>query len=190
MRGTLTVEHVLHMVEGIIPAYAGNTCHERFASFATRDHPRICGEHCLVHFVPPWLMGSSPHMRGTHESLRRVLDVHGIIPAYAGNTSSTRLAVSPCRDHPRICGEHSLVNVVHWLTWGSSPHMRGTHRFLVFGESVCGIIPAYAGNTMPPTVRRYGMGDHPRICGEHELIKNLTSYYAGSSPHMRGTHVC
>ena len=70
------------------------------------DHPRVCGEH----FVPtimgsvslgssrecgehrtltdengePW--GSSPRMRGTHQIRDVSADIHGIIPAYAGNT--------------------------------------------------------------------------------------------------------
>ena len=50
-----------------------------------------------------------------------------------------------------------------------------------------GIIPAYAGNTIENNAAKWPNRDHPRICGEHDLIRNLTSYYAGSSPHMRGT---
>ena len=136
---------------GIIPAYAGSTVifcpesaclagsspHTRGAprkrpelKLAFRDHPRIRGEH------PPLI---KPRMLSS-----------GIIPAYAGSTKLTwsRMEVkagsSPhtrgaprrgvCssitrRDHPRIRGEHFVPSVV-----------------------LCqrlGIIPAYAGSTLP-----------------------------------------
>ena len=93
---------------GIIPAYAGNTAQahvdnstqqgssphtrgtlELFHSllYVTKDHPRIRGEH-------HWLVNCNSC-------------VHGIIPAYAGNTRTRCLAG---------CAKS-----------GSSPHTRGTH---------------------------------------------------------------
>ena len=50
-----------------------------------------------------------------------------------------------------------------------------------------GIIPAYAGNTLPQTRNRTAHGDHPRVCGEHPLVDGEPSKYPGSSPRMRGT---
>ena len=137
-------------LDGIIPAYAGNTnttinsyvqklgssphtrgTHPTSAPRAarSRDHPRIRGEHLR-------LLESRPHVRG-------------IIPAYAGNTdkgeadpgidmgSSPHTRGTPPaawvtptsrRDHPRIRGEHDPVDL------------------RAVGE--VGIIPAYAGNTL------------------------------------------
>ena len=71
------------------------------------DHPRVCGEH--EQCAPPVvvLVGSSPRMRGTLQDIHTVDGVHGIIPAYAGNT---RWMIPPVRargDHPRVCGEHT-----------------------------------------------------------------------------------
>ena len=107
MRGTL-VHYLPHFFGfGIIPAYAGNTCSVLTAMRRARDHPRVCGEH--TGRTPPtratW--GSSPRMRGTHvkEFLAQTDD--GIIPAYAGNTKSFVYCDSVCRDHPRVCGEHT-----------------------------------------------------------------------------------
>ena len=97
--------------EGIIPAYAGNTLwpmmycsafggsspHTRGTRMQTDpygirrgDHPRIRGEHCPLHREP-------------HGGV-------GIIPAYAGNTSTNILGFQ--------------------VRMGSSPHTRGTlaHR--------------------------------------------------------------
>ena len=51
------------------------------------DHPRVCGEH--VRDLPFVLVhaGSSPRMRGTLPQCRGAQSAHGIIPAYAGNTT-------------------------------------------------------------------------------------------------------
>ena len=85
--------------------------------------------------------GSSPHTRGTLKrgppgGSRRgehvlesdlPVDLHGIIPAYAGNTLCSLGFVCGSGDHPRIRGEHPQLIV------GPAVHE--------------GIIPAYAGNT-------------------------------------------
>ena len=70
----------------IIPAYAGSTSRGGTSTRASRDHPRVCGEHC------PWPScawsgrGSSPRMRGAHHESRAIRLAAGIIPAYAGST--------------------------------------------------------------------------------------------------------
>ena len=51
-----------------------------------------------------------------------------------------------------------------------------------------GIIPAYAGNTVPYAFRPPSLGDHPRVCGEHDKKEGFTTWHLGSSPRMRGTH--
>ena len=50
-----------------------------------------------------------------------------------------------------------------------------------------GIIPAYAGNTRTSGSRMIGMGDHPRVCGEHKVDDSTGEGAWGSSPRMRGT---
>ena len=72
----------------------------------------------------------------------------GIIPAYAGNTITLSAMQAEYWDHPRICGEHMSSMLLCSSTPGSSPHMRGTQYRMVFATPVCGIIPAYAGNTL------------------------------------------
>ena len=52
---------------------------------------------------------------------------------------------------------------------------------------VCGIIPAYAGNTAIDRIHGAIRGDHPRVCGEHELWREGAPSPWGSSPRMRGT---
>ena len=119
--------HLQASLIGIIPAYAGNTFPFRLSSVTTRDHPRVCGEHYIPIIAAYNLMGSSPRMRGTHAVRVGACDVHGIIPAYAGNTSQPQAYSIRSRDHPRVCGEHLRMFIHSVLVGGSSPRMRGTH---------------------------------------------------------------
>ena len=52
----------------IIPAYAGSTLRGFLEVPGYGDHPRIRGEHLLIH--PGFLgaLGSSPHTRGAHRN--------------------------------------------------------------------------------------------------------------------------
>ena len=111
----------------------------------------------------------------------------GVIPACAGNTCRSP-SNSPCRwDHPRVCGEHSLIERMGLSGLGSSPRVRGTLHEAVSDSRLHGIIPACAGNTD----RRRGSGarrrDHPRVCGEHVILIPPFVSLPGSSPRVRGT---
>ena len=147
MRGTLAGTIPVDAVHGIIPAYAGNT--RRFSRFrtATRDHPRVCGEHLCDQGRNLVRLGSSPRMRGTQKTTANTHHTSGIIPAYAGNTLPTFQSASYTGDHPRVCGEHWLRGYLKKYEGGSSPRMRGTPSRSPLGAVNAGIIPAYAGNT-------------------------------------------
>ena len=106
MRGTPCLLYLLSRLQGIIPAYAGNTPCAIFHTCVTRDHPRVCGEHDRSRGERGRYRGSSPRMRGTLHRANYVEGVRGIIPAYAGNTPPQAPPTSPRRDHPRVCGEH------------------------------------------------------------------------------------
>ena len=86
MRGTLHVRRVLFAVDGITPAYAGNTLISGFAGRAVWDHPRVCGEHMLRLAGTAEHEGSPPRMRGTPDYDAQADIDAGITPAYAGNT--------------------------------------------------------------------------------------------------------
>ena len=87
MRGTHHGVAVRGAELGIIPAYAGNTPCAIFPTCATKDHPRVCGEHLDLSTVASATQGSSPRMRGTPKASAWAPAAVGIIPAYAGNTS-------------------------------------------------------------------------------------------------------
>ena len=68
MRGTLGAVMIYPVLDGIIPAYAGNTFAAMSRSIVSWDHPRVCGEHSPL---PPFNavhLGSSPRMRGTRDN--------------------------------------------------------------------------------------------------------------------------
>ena len=187
MRGTLVAELPLHRLDGIIPAYAGNTmdCLSRRVPY--RDHPRVCGEHQFKTHESTAIQGSSPRMRGTLHVVPIREDRRGIIPAYAGNTNRQGIGIAQWRDHPRVCGEHTSANVANSNAAGSSPRMRGTLNAFILFAYRHGIIPAYAGNTAPIGMSFLYSRDHPRVCGEHITFIIISNLIPGSSPRMRGT---
>ena len=187
MRGTLFLAGVDGDDLGIIPAYAGNTFKAYPNRRATRDHPRVCGEHAAAFGTKEINPGSSPRMRGTLHVTGGDAWLLGIIPAYAGNTTSTGAPLPLTRDHPRVCGEHRFGSRETQREWGSSPRMRGTLRRMRRVFFLPGIIPAYAGNTWCRWAVARCPWDHPRVCGEHPHFSVVNNGGAGSSPRMRGT---
>ena len=132
-------------------------------------------------------MGSSPRVRGARPRADGLRDLHGIIPACAGNTNTALTTIGGSWDHPRVCGEHSLASRSVRNIVGSSPRVRGTSPRARDRRQWPGIIPARAGNIAGFQPREFGGRDHPRVCGEHVIrIPPLVSL-PGSSPRVRGT---
>ena len=113
----------------------------------------------------------------------------GIIPAYAGNTPDVARRACLSGDHPRVCGEHLTDDYANADYLGSSPRMRGTPHDVDHGAPELGIIPAYEGNTPAACWKSWQAWDHPRVCGEHRSLSDLSDLEGGSSPRMRGTPV-
>ena len=67
----------------------------------------MCGEHERGVEHRSGAAGSSPHVRGARVEGRDVLGGVGIIPACAGSTRISVRWLTPNRDHPRMCGEHT-----------------------------------------------------------------------------------
>ena len=149
MQGAHALLHLLCVMLGIIPAYAGSTRRRYRKPRWSRDHPRVCGEHALSVLLGCPLTGSSPRMRGA-----------------PGRSCGVRI---PQRDHPRVCGEHLTIPRPFFPLMGSSPRMRGAHQRVLYRHVGVGIIPAYAGSTRRSTVTQMIPRDHPRVCGEHPL---------------------
>ena len=73
---------------GLIPAYAGKTPSGGVSGGLVPAHPRVCGENAVIFRNGSRILGSSPRMRGKQTPDVTALPVSGLIPAYAGKTSS------------------------------------------------------------------------------------------------------
>ena len=88
-RGTLEGATFIDAILGITPAYAGNTALSKRYGQASKDHPRLRGEHFVSSSKRVSLSGSPPPTRGTRLDGWTNPSNPGITPAYAGNTTST-----------------------------------------------------------------------------------------------------
>ena len=154
---------------GIIPACAGSTPWRTLRASDQRDHPRMRGEHCAAVYTSAPASGSSPHARGARSGHLVELRRDGIIPACAGSTRWTSTGAGTSWDHPRMRGEHVLFLLVGGGNWGSSPHARGAPLQALGTVERSEIIPACAGSTSVDCRHCVGVGDHPRMRGEHKI---------------------
>ena len=125
-------------------------------------------------------------MRGKPvQAVREALD-SGLIPARAGKTLPPCSSTRRPRAHPRACGENQDENVVNLSKSGSSPRVRGKRAVRLSRPDWIGLIPARAGKTALPPVRRCHRPAHPRACGENWQLSSTMTCAAGSSPRVRG----
>ena len=146
VRGTDPYHFRILVDQRFIPACAGNRTATRIERSSSPVHPRVCGEQ----FAPPLsrrhLAGSSPRVRGTVESLHRVVPDDRFIPACAGNRSRRRNRRWTIPVHPRVCGEQNFRAFTREIRIGSSPRVRGTVQGPAGGPLGQRFIPACAGN--------------------------------------------
>ena len=133
MRGKLNVMKYLVALNRITPAYAGKTGWVILRARSSADHPRVCGENCLI-------------LRFRRKSPR-------ITPAYAGKTMHPAPAKGQQWDHPRVCGENIYCRIEGEDAAGSPPRMRGKPASACLRSSSFRITPAYAGKTLKRSFR-------------------------------------
>ena len=146
----------------------------------------MCGEHRGWPAKLRSRLGSSPRVRGALSPKKVTHGIAGIIPACAGSTDSRCSSTFFSRDHPRVCGEHSIETVARFASQGSSPRVRGAHGAKGTARIRTGIIPACAGSTPKPRLKPEHRRDHPRVCGEHYYVDECSAAFEGSSPRVRG----
>ena len=127
-------------------------------------------------------------MRGKPADDQAVEVALGITPAHAGKTFSACSGSHPHRDHPRACGENTLVSKMRPPSAGSPPRMRGKPTHRLRRRAIAGITPAHAGKTNSVTSAVTSWRDHPRACGENVSPSSKFFGLPGSPPRMRGKH--
>ena len=171
---------------GIIPARAGSSCGGFSRLWASRDHPRACGEQAIAAGPRAGYAGSSPRVRGAEAQPHARSDALGIIPARAGSSAHCRCGGQAARDHPRACGEQLRRKVDDFCDVGSSPRVRGAVLGRFDDIARLGIIPARAGSRPDILASQLSRRDHPRACGEQAYDDELMDERPGSSPRVRG----
>ena len=147
----------------------------------------MCGEQLDTNLTNIWKVGSPPRVRGTAASENH--ESHGarITPACAGNRPHRALEIHLHRDHPRVCGEQTLMAEDGKMNKGSPPRVRGTESANETARVGQGITPACAGNSEGAKKARILGKDHPRVCGEQSQNLAALNGYKGSPPRVRGT---
>ena len=147
MRGKVHTGSWDSAVKGITPAYAGKRTSPLHEPSMRRDHPRVCEEKHLSGTTDNRPHGSPPRMRGKDQACSRWRYPDGITPAYAGKRIIAERAAIFSRDHPRVCGEKTPVQVMVEQPKGSPPHVRGKVPDPCIPTWQEGITPAYAGKS-------------------------------------------
>ena len=148
MRGQPELTIIDEVACRIIPARAGPTrlparlrCHHA-------DHPRSCGANSTVASEKPYLLGSSPLVRGQRYHQNQKSAQRRIIPARAGPTRLPPPRHRRFPDHPRSCGANSTTCATCLHGCGSSPLVRGQRNRDFPSPLTQRIIPARAGPTL------------------------------------------
>ena len=148
MRGKgISVVGMIQLI-GITPAYAGKSFTFPMAFADAKDHPRVCGEKSAKLVFPQKTAGSPPRMRGKETAGQHCRRLSGITPAYAGKRPCSCRAMRRYGDHPRVCGEKTVMHNVAANKKGSPPRMRGKVRSLSRPRPRHRITPAYAGKSV------------------------------------------
>ena len=148
--------------------------------------PRMCGEKQSFAQVVVQVVGSPPRMRGTDIGHSRTRQKLRITPACAGKRPARPGYAHNRRDHPRMCGEKYIKVGDAAVALGSPPHVRGKGVKHRDGRVRVGITPACAGKSHTGRFPARSAWDHPRMCGEKNLVFSVNSKKVGSPPHVRG----
>ena len=170
VRGTESGAGMTGQGNRITPACAGNSGLIAAGMAYLEDHPRVCGEQCLISLELNIIKGSPPRVRGTEHHGCNAFHSIRITPACAGNRSASPEVIKLNRDHPRVCGEQLASQPDSNPAKGSPPRVRGTEAVAEIDVDGTRITPACAGNRQRYDCFCPCFQDHPRVCGEQLIL--------------------
>ena len=174
---------------GIIPARAGFTVPPNSPGREDRDHPRSRGVYGASRTGTSAASGSSPLARGLRGLALPPVRYGRIIPARAGFTTPSSCPKRLKQDHPRSRGVYDIRLMHTTGNGGSSPLARGLRPSQGRRVHRQWIIPARAGFTGSPPLRRRNNEDHPRSRGVYSHAQLVGTSCSGSSPLARGLQI-
>ena len=154
---------------GITPACAGKSMCAILNATETEDHPRLCGEKSSSCGRRSTTTGSPPPVRGKGLPYLQSPPEIRITPACAGKSEILHQLSVGGEDHPRLCGEKSMIHMASSSPNGSPPPVRGKDLPLACFQPGFRITPACAGKRPHQAINLLPWQDHPRLCGEKLL---------------------
>ena len=148
VRGKVDQPHNILVQGGITPACAGKSAERHLVAIACQDHPRVCGEKLSPVFADLQYGGSPPRVRGKVQPYTQLYMCNRITPACAGKRLSSIILIGQNQDHPRVCGEKSLLLQIGVVLPGSPPRVRGKVSSFSSVPATGGITPACAGKSV------------------------------------------
>ncbi len=205
-RGKLLGRERQLVFRGAIPAYAGETPCEPSSPPPAGGHPRVRGGNRARRGRGRCRGGPSPRTRGKHRRTVDHAELEGAIPAYAGETVSSKRSARFGAGHPRVRGGNLIgmggipdqygpsprtrgklvMQVGGNYRGGPSPRTRGKQALVAQIDARRGAIPAYAGETRSPAHRCPPRRGHPRVRGGNSSPCPFAPAMPGPSPRTRG----
>ena len=146
----------------------------------------MCGEKSSGISPPMFSRGSPPRVRGKGSGNGTAAGRLRITPACAGKRSTLGHVKPADEDHPRVCGEKTVLLSITYPRLGSPPRVRGKVTQRAGYIPHAGITPACAGKRACSSSWRGPHRDHPRVCGEKLRYLKANASYTGSPPRVRG----
>ena len=149
----------------------------------------MCGEKQMALFKIFLRWGSPPRVRGKEYAGELHRGQRGITPACAGKRTRIPGQRLPMWDHPRVCGEKSVMVLAAASILGSPPRVRGKACRGSSKNARSRITPACAGKSIISYKYTTIFWDHPRVCGEKCAAALIVPQRLGSPPRVRGKDV-
>ena len=172
--------------QGSIPAWAGETNGSGYTTGNPPVYPRVGGGNRNISVKRFISQGLSPRGRGKLHADRLVHPLAGSIPAWAGETRTTRGARSWETVYPRVGGGNLLRSWSIVLRRGLSPRGRGKPLTPVILRDISRSIPAWAEETQTDRLAAVDAEVYPRVGGGNALYSDFEQSPKGLSPRGRG----
>ena len=178
------------IIEGSIPACAGEPERRAEPLALERDYPRGCGGTGFRLSGGHALAGLSPRVRGNPRDRRSESLNPGSIPACAGEPQQTTNPFGQNEVYPRVCGGTLIKALTSASCRGLSPRVRGNPLLLDSGGPGERSIPACAGEPVRPGTTSMSPTVYPRVCGGTNVGIARPKLQCGLSPRVRGNPLC
>ena len=186
VRGNLHQAAHPGLLQGSIPACAGEPTSPTCPPASARVYPRVCGGTASSGTQPADKRGLSPRVRGNPRASGRRRRRMGSIPACAGEPPRRRKRQITVRVYPRVCGGTASAFLRRRRSSGLSPRVRGNRAGHPVAGARRGSIPACAGEPGKRVTLFALIEVYPRVCGGTVQWPGAPSKSDGLSPRVRG----